>query len=37
MSIIKTWERQCELHTARRVFIWSYDDDLLGYDRAPRI
>ena len=36
LSIIKTWERQCELHRARRVFIWSYDRDLRGYDRPPQ-
>jgi hypothetical protein len=34
LSIIKVFERQCELHRARRVFIWSYDQHLHGYDRA---
>lgn len=37
LSIIKTWERQCELHQARRVFIWSYDAHLRSFDRMPRI
>ena len=37
LSIIKTWERQCALNHARRVFIWSYDADLRGYDQPPRI
>jgi hypothetical protein len=33
LSMIKEWERQCELHRARRVFIWSLDGHLAGYDR----
>lgn len=33
LSIIKEYEKQCELHRMRRVFIWSYDGDLNGYDR----
>lgn len=37
LSIIKTWERQCELHPGRRVFIWSYDGHLRGFDRIPRL
>lgn len=36
LSIIKTSERQCELHHARRVFIWSDDGDLQGFDRPPQ-
>jgi len=35
LTIIKEYERQCELHPTRRVLIWSLDDDLQGYDRAP--
>jgi hypothetical protein len=35
LSIVKVWERQCELHQARRVFVWSYDAHLSGYDRPP--
>lgn len=37
LSIIKTWERQCALNRARRVFIWSYDKHLSGYSRDPEI
>lgn len=33
LSIIKEFDRQCSLHQHRRVFIWSYDADLSGYDR----
>lgn len=33
LSIIKEYERQCRLHQARRVFIWSLDDHLSAYDR----
>jgi predicted nucleic acid-binding protein len=35
LSIIRVWERQCELHHARRVLVWSYDAHLSGYDRPP--
>lgn len=36
LSIIKEWERQCQLNRARRVRIWSLDTkDLDGFDRAP--
>jgi len=37
LSIIKEWERQCTLHPARRVSIWSLDADLAGYDRGSAI
>jgi hypothetical protein len=37
LSIIKEFERQCELHHARRVFIWSLDQHLGAYDRPPKI
>lgn len=37
LSIIKEWERQCELHPGRRVFIWSRDGDLHGYDRERTV
>ena len=36
LSIIKIFEQQCELHSARRVFIWSYDKDLKSYDRPAK-
>jgi len=35
LSIIKEWERTCDLHPMSRVHIWSLDDDLAGYDRQP--
>ena len=34
-SIIKEWERQCSLHRARRVLIWSLDQHLNSFDREP--
>lgn len=34
-SLIKEWERNCELHPLRRVCIWSLDSDLQGYDLVP--
>jgi hypothetical protein len=35
LSMIKLFEQQCALNPARRVFIWSYDeDDLSAYDRT---
>jgi hypothetical protein len=33
LSIVKEWERQCRLHPGRRVYIWSLDGHLGGYDR----
>jgi len=33
LSIMKEWERQCELHPYRRVFIWSLDGHLGSYER----
>ncbi len=35
LTIIKEFARQCDLHTARRVMIWSLDSDLNSYDRQP--
>lgn len=32
LSILRLWEQQRMLNPARRVFIWSYDSDLTGYD-----
>jgi len=37
LSIVKVWDRQCELHQARRVFVWSYDKHLRGYDRPSKL
>lgn len=36
LSIIKEWERQCDLNQARRVLIWSLDKHLSGYDTGER-
>jgi hypothetical protein len=36
-SIIEVWEQQRVLNPSRRVVIWSYDDDLDGYDREPQV
>jgi predicted ATPase len=36
LSIIREFERQCELHRLRRVFVWSFDGHLNGYDRASK-
>ncbi len=36
LSIIKEWERQCELFPRRRVIIWSLDGDLQGYDQRAK-
>lgn len=33
LSIIKEWERNCDLHPMSRVRVWSLDTDLSGYDR----
>jgi hypothetical protein len=35
LSIIKEWQRTCNLHSMSRVLIWSLDSDLAGYDRIP--
>jgi hypothetical protein len=33
LAIKKDFEYQCALHRARRVYIWSLDERLSGYDR----
>lgn len=35
LSVINEWKRQCRLHKARRVLIWSFDGHLAGFDRLP--
>lgn len=35
LSIVKAWESACVRHPQRRISIWSLDQDLAGYDRAP--
>ncbi len=34
-SIVKDWEQQCSEHIRSRVYIWSADRHLSGYDREP--
>lgn len=35
LSIIDDWERQRDRHQGRRVYIWSLDNHLQGYDTNP--
>ena len=35
LSIIKEWEKAKERHPYLRVFIWSLDKHLMGYDHQP--
>lgn len=35
LSILSLWEQQRKLHRHRRVFVWSYDTHLTGYDHTP--
>ncbi|MBF0129271.1 MAG: hypothetical protein HQL33_04705 [Alphaproteobacteria bacterium] len=35
LSIIKEWEACCRRHPRHRVRIWSLDNAMAGYDRAP--
>lgn len=35
LSIKKEYDRQCARHPKRRVYVWSLDRHLSGYDRAP--
>ena len=37
LSIVKEFDRQCLLHPYRRIFIWSLDRHLAGYDRTARM
>lgn len=34
-SIIAAWEQQREIHPYGRIYVWSLDDDLIGYDTDP--
>lgn len=36
LSIVHDWQRLCELHQARRVYIWSLDHHLSGFDTGNR-
>lgn len=35
LTIYREWLAQCDLNPRRRVYIWSNDLDLQGYDREP--
>jgi hypothetical protein len=35
LSIYQEWLFQCERHPRRRVYVWSKDAHLSGYDRGP--
>ncbi len=35
LSMIKAWEEACSRNPHRRVYIWSLDAGLRGYDRKP--
>lgn len=35
LSLVKEWERTCELNPMTRVRIWSLDEDLACYDYQP--
>jgi hypothetical protein len=37
LSIIKEWETACVRHPNYRVYIWSLDGGLIGFDRAAMI
>jgi hypothetical protein len=34
-SVISLWEAQTELNPQRRVYVWSLDKHLSGYDTRP--
>jgi hypothetical protein len=36
LTIVKEWERQCQMHRSRHVYIWSIDRrHLSSFDRRP--
>ena len=35
LSIIKDWEELQKIHSGQRVYIWTLDNDLKGYDYNP--
>ena len=37
LSIMHDWQRLCELNKGRRVYVWSVDEHLGGFDRGPTI
>jgi len=37
LSIIHDWQRICDQNPSRRVYIWSLDKHLKGYNRPPKL
>ena len=37
LSIIHDWQRMCRQNSGRRVYIWSLDEHLAGYDQSGKI
>jgi hypothetical protein len=37
LSIIHDWRRICDQNKSRRVYIWSLDKHLKGYERPPKL
>lgn len=37
LSIIHDWQRICDQNPSRRVYIWSLDKHLKGYERPPKL
>jgi len=37
LSIVHDWERLCEQNRGRRVYIWSLDQHLSGYDKPAGV
>lgn len=37
LSIIHDWQRICDQNLGRRVYIWSLDKHLKGYNRPPKL
>lgn len=37
LSIIQDWQKLCEQNQGRRVYIWSKDKHLQGYEQSPNL
>ena len=37
LSIIHDWQKICDQNPSRRVYIWSLDKHLKGYNRPPKL
>ncbi|ELP56206.1 hypothetical protein O53_808 [Microcystis aeruginosa TAIHU98] len=37
LSIIHDWQKICDQNPSRRVYIWSLDKHLKGYERPPKL